>query len=327
MIKNKKRVQEVMRDIRPAAADYFIPLGGMDMTTDAKREISNLTQTLSNHLPLVRDMVAGAAPYPVYVGYDGRDFADRAGTYYRNLVLLHQAADESSAKFILAYTHELTHMMQDRAGLLRADEVAKPQELVDFLAHNLMLEAAALATEVSCIYYLSKHSHLADDFEEIEELFDDYIAENTGRAALYGVVAQAAERHPVKDFADIKPIWRAVFQQFFAPDSAFLAHYIKDFCQSYINRIQTDMPFAKKPWGRDADMAAITTLPGMGALFGAEGVEILQAQIRAAVLQDKFMPSIDMARSIAQRLRPQEPGNAMLIDALLRINDGHGGPR
>jgi hypothetical protein len=316
MIRNKGQVEATVKSLRSDAQDYFIPLGGRDTSTESKKDISNLSQTLANHVPLVEAFVKAAAPYPVYVGYDGQDYPDRAGSYYRNLVLLHQAADESSEKFILAYIHELTHMHQDRKGLLRMDEVPPPEQFLDFLAHNLMLEAAALATEVSCMYYLSRHSRLAEEFDEVEEMYDDYISQNQGRAALYCVVDEAAAKKKIKSFDDMKPVWKAVFQQFFAPDSVFMTNYVSDFCDKYMVRLEEKAALSKKPWGGDKELAAITTMPGWGRLFGAEGVEILQGVIRGALLQDKFLPLIDMTRRTAER---QHGVDNRLIQALLRM--------
>jgi hypothetical protein len=211
--------------------------------------------------------------------------------------------------------HELTHMHQDRSGLLRADEVPPPAQFVDFLAHNLMLEAAALATEVSTIYYLAHHSRLKDDFEEVAELYDDYILQNGGRAKLHGAVLHSAQKARIKDFDGVKPVWKAVFQQFFAPDSAFMDNYVSDFCEKYLHRLEGGAKPSRRKWGGDAELAAITTMPGWGPLFGAEAVEVLQATIRNALLQEKYLPLIDMTRNLAKR----RAGQTNILQSLLQL--------
>lgn len=304
-----------MDKMRDRAQDYFVPLGAHDITTPARKDISNLSKTLEHHLPLVAAFVKAAAPYPVYVGYDGNDLPGRAGSYYNNLVLLHQDADDSSQKFILAYVHELTHMHQDRMGLLRMDEVPPPAQFVDFLAHNLMLEAAALATEASAIYYLARHSRLKDEFEEVAELYNDYVTQNAGRDRLHGAVVHSAQKAKIKDFDDIKPVWKTVFQQFFAPDSPFMDNYVSDFCEKYLHRLETGVKASRRKWGGDAELAAITTMPGWGPLFGAEAVEVLQATIRNSLLQEKYLPLIDMTRNLAVR----RAGQTNILQSLLQL--------
>lgn len=304
-----------MNNLRDEAQDFFIPIGTHDLSTPARKDISNLSKTLENHVPLVEEFVKAAAPYPVYVGYDGNDIPGRAGSYYNNLVLLHQDADDSSQKFILAYVHELTHMHQDRMGLLRMDEVPPAAQLVDFLAHNLMLEAAALATEVSVIYYLAHHSRLKDDFDEIAELYDEYVSMNAGRDKLHGTVIYAAQKAKIKDFEDMKPVWKTVFQQFFAPDSPFMDNYVRDFCEKYMHRLESEAKTSRRKWGRNEELTAITTMPGWGPLFGEEAVDILQTTIRNSLLQEKHLPLIDLTRNVAMR----REGQSNILQALIQL--------
>ena len=198
---------------------------------------------------------------------------------------------------------------------MRMDEVPPPNQFVDFLAHNLMLEAAALATEVSAIYFLAHHSRLKDEFDEIADLYDDYMSQNAGRAGLHGAVMQCAATNKIKKFDDMKPVWKTVFQQFFAPDSAFLNNYVRDFCEKYLQRLDDSEKPSRKKWGGDPELKAITTMPGWGPLFGDEAVTVLQQTIRSALLQDKHLPLIDMTRGVATR----KVGQTNILQALLQL--------
>lgn len=308
MIRNRKKVLQGLEGVRHDFRQHFIPLGAMDTATQSKKEISNLTATMRNHLPLVSAFEKAAAPYPVYVGYDGIHRAERAGSYYNNLILLHAAADESSLLFIMAYTHELTHMAQDRAGLLRADDVPPPEKLVDFLAHNLCLEAAALATEVCSLYYLSNHSRLAQNNDEVREFYDDYVADTRGRTHLHGHVDEALRGRRIRSFDDMKPVWRKVFQAFFDPDSEFAKQYIHSFCESYLHRLKeakdNGAALSKKSWGGLKDIKDIATLPGWGTLYDDEALPLLNHMVRASILQDRHVPLIDFTRRQAEKIVP-----------------------
>ena len=73
MIRSKSKVLALMNKMRSEAQDFFIPLGAMDTGTEAKKDISNLSQTLAIHVPLVEQFIKAAAPYPVYLGNDGNE--------------------------------------------------------------------------------------------------------------------------------------------------------------------------------------------------------------------------------------------------------------
>jgi hypothetical protein len=277
MDKSKDAVLSRVKDIRENALDYFIPIKRCNRNTEAKKEISNLTRTLFNRVPLVKSFVQAASNYPVYVGYDGLDLQQRTGSYMPNVIHLHQASDDDSLNFIQAYTHELTHMDQDRRGLLRIEDTPpESSQFVPFIVHNLCLEAAALATEVTCIYHLSEHSVLRKKIPEVSDYFNDYVTRSVGRDKLVGHVLVATENS--KSFDDLKPVWRSVFQAFFEPDSVFLKNYINDFCNKYHHKLdralESDEPLTKKSYGSLKEIKQITTLPGWGSMFGKEGLDM-----------------------------------------------------
>ncbi len=318
MFRSRKKVLEALQTIRPGAGDYFVELGKKDKSTQSKQDISNQMGNMSKYIPLVKAFVKAAKKYPVYVGYDGEDLDDRSASYVPNIILLHEIADDSPLSFIIGYTHELTHMDQDRRNLLRAEDPAPPPEkFLDFLLHNLCLEAAALATEVTCIYYLSAHSRLRKKVPELAEFFYEYTEITEGRNELYGHVQNTMKDADVKDFNDLKPVWRAVFQAFFDPDSEFLATYLKDFCEQYLRRQahnkEEKINPSQKTWGGIDNLRHITTLPGWGKMFESEGLDILDKTIRAAVLQRKNLDIIDLTRGRGQEPTTKDIENFMSL--------------
>ena len=311
MLVNRDEVLELVRGVREKALDYFIPLGGHDKGTPAKREISNLTGTLYNHLPLVKSIVEAARDLPVYVGYDGQNPETRSGTYTNNLILLHDSADESSLSFIHAYTHELVHLDQDRRGLLRENErPPSPDHLVDYLAHNLMLEAAAFATEAVSLYYISNYSTLNQVDDEVEGYFDDYESALPGNGFLRVAIEDALAGKKVKNFHAMKPAWQAAFQSFFNPDSAHVANYLKQFTQVYLSKCNgTGKDAANIPdngWGGINELRAITTLPGLGPMFTQSAMPVVLRAVQACILQDRHLQTIDVVRGYAAQTAQRE---------------------
>lgn len=309
MLDNRKQVLKLREEFRKKSGQFFIPLGGYDDKTAAKREISNLTTTLYNHLPLVRAITDAASEKPVYVGYDGRSPETRNGTYTSNLLLLHEAADESSLSFIHAYSHELVHLDQDRRGLLREDAKAPPPEkLTAYLAHNLMLEAAAYATEAVSMYYISEWSSLREVDEEVEGYFDEYASAVPSNLYLRSIIEDAVGDNKRQTFNSLKPAWQAVFQHFFAPDSDHVKNYIEQFGRVYLDRVQkgqVDWSGGEK-WGGVAELEAITTLPGWGKVFPKAALPVLNRQIMTTVTQDKYLMMIDVVRGFANSRMPTE---------------------
>lgn len=306
MLYNRDEVLERVKGVRKKAGDYFIPLGAHDTSTQAKREMSNLTGTLYNHLPLVKSIVEAAKDLPVYVGYDGNDPDTRSGTYTNNLILLHDSADESSLSFMQAYTHELVHLDQDRRGLLRENErPPSPDHLVDYLAHNLMLEAAAFATEAVSLYYISNYSTLNQIDEEVEGYFDEYESTLPGNGFLRFAIEDALAGKRVKNFHAMKPAWQAAFQSFFDPDSAHVANYLKQFTQVYLNKCGGGTNDAANipdnGWGGINELRAITTLPGLGPMFTQSAMPVVLRAVRASILQDRHLQTIDVVRGYAEQ--------------------------
>ena len=303
MLNNRDEVLKLLDGVRERADDYFIPLGGHDTGTQAKKDISNLTGTLYNHLPLVKAIVDAAAGLPVYAGYDGKDVETRNGTYTDNLILLHEPADESTLSFIHAYTHELVHLDQDRRGLLREHSPVPPSHnMVDYLAHNLILEAAAFATEAVSLYYISERSSLNEVDDEVEGYFDEYGATLPPNVFIRDLIETSLEGKRGKDFHSLKPAWQVAFQSFFEPDSAYVANYLKQFTQVYLNKflkdeteLQKDAPPAD--WGSAAMLRDITTMTGWGPMFPQGAIPVLLRTIRAAVVQEKHLPMIDVVRT------------------------------
>lgn len=309
MLDNRNRVLKLREEFREKSRQFFIPLGGFDDKTAAKREISNLTTTLYNHLPLVKAITDAAKGMPVYVGYDGQQPETRSGTYTRNLILLHEAADESSLSFIHAYSHELVHLDQDRRGLLREDDaVPPPEQFVSYLAHNLMLEAAAYATEAVSLYYISEWSKLRDVDDEIEDYFDQYAAEITSNIYLRTIIEDAVAEGKGRQFNRLKPAWQAVFQHFFAPDSDHAANYIRQFSKVYLNRAQNNkIDWQAAPrWGGLKELEDITTMPGWGAVFPKAALPVLLRQINAGITQEKHLATIDVVRGYVAAQMPME---------------------
>lgn len=319
MLKNREDVLKLRDAVRDGADDYFIPLGGYDTATEEKKDISNLTCTLYNHLPLVKAIVDASADLPVYIGYDGRDIHTRNATYTENLILLHQPADDSTLSFIHAYTHELVHLDQDRRGLLHEHSPVPPaREMVNYLAHNLMLEAAAFATEAVSLYFVSERSALVDVDDEVETYFDEYADTMPPNVFIRSVIEEALEGKRGRDFQSLKPAWQAVFQSFFEPDSAHLANYLKQFTPLYLQKSlngQTELE-QKTPaaeWGSAAMLREITTMTGWGPMFPQGAIPVLLRTIRAAVTQEKYLPMIDMARS---HVAAREPSMDNILSVL-----------
>lgn len=315
MLYNRDEVLERVKGVRKKAGDYFIPLGAHDVSTQAKREISNLTGTLYNHLPLVKSIVEAAKDLPVYVGYDGESPDTRSGTYTNNLILLHDSADESSLSFMQAYTHELVHLDQDRRGLLRENErPPSPDHLVDYLAHNLMLEAAAFATEAVSLYYISNHSALNQIDDEVEGYFDEYESTLPGNGFLRFAIEDALAGKRVQNFYGMKPAWQAAFQSFFDPDSAHVANYLKQFTQVYLSKCSGASDDAANipdnGWGGINELRAITTLPGLGPMFTQSAMPVVLRAIRASILQSKHLQTIDVVRGYAMQVT-QRTQNAL----------------
>lgn len=329
MLKSKDKVLAKLETIRSNAQDYFIPLGGSDHETTAKKEISNLTMTLRHHLQTVDAMVTALEDKPVYVGYDGRRNGKRSGTYSENAVVLHDIADESTRDFITAYTHELTHADQDRRGLLREYEAPEnPSHLVDFLAHNLALEAAAFATEATSLYFVSNHTSLPDACEEVADYFNEYCSELAGRETLPFIFPEKLKDTEVNEMADMKDAWRAAFMTFFEPDSKHVQNYLGHFCQDYLRRLQhkpdedggkLKRAFNDRAWGDNKSIKAITKIPGMGQMFGKEGLDILQQVIRSSIVREKNISLLDLTRS--QAPKPQEIDGTQVLDFLHKLQN------
>lgn len=331
MLKKQDQVLSLRDCWRESAGDYFIPLGGRDTTTEAKKDISNLTATLYNHLPIVRAIVDATKSdnIPVYVGYDGRNDGTRNGTYTQNLILLHEEADESTLAFIHAYSHELVHLDQDRRGLLREHAPIPPtSEMVNYLAHNLMLEAAAFATEAVSLYYISERSSLSEKDEDVADYFDEYAANLPSNMFIRDVIEDSLAGKRGTDFLSLKPAWQAAFQEFFNPDSEHVKNYLKQFTQVYLQKAvaksteHTAKPNAGQPtetpknWGGINELKEITTMTGWGAMFPQAALPILRRAIIATIVQERNLPVIDVVRNYAQTL---EPRNTVLPDNALNF--------
>lgn len=323
MLNNRDDVLKLRDNVRKRAGNYFIPLGGYDISTEKKKDISNLTGTLYNHLPLVKAIVDASADLPVYVGYDGQEVETRNGTYTENLILLHQPADESTLSFIHAYTHELVHLDQDRRGLLHENDPVPPaREMVNYLAHNMMLEAAAFATEAVSLYFISERSSLSEVDDEVEGYFDEYADTMPPNVFIRETIEEPLEGRRGRDFQSLKPAWQAVFQSFFEPDSAHLANYLKQFTRLYLYKsvnglteLEQKTPAAE--WGSAALLKEITTMTGWGPMFPQAAIPVLLRTIRAAITQEKHLPMIDMARS---HVAAREPN----MDNILSVLTGPG---
>jgi hypothetical protein len=305
MLKNRDEVLKLRDCWRESAGDYFIPLGGRDTATESKKDISNLTATLYNHLPVVKAIVdtAKAENIPVYVGYDGQYAGTRNGTYTSNLILLHEEADESTLAFIHAYSHELVHLDQDRRGLLRESApVPASSEMVNYLAHNLMLEAAAFATEAVSLYYISERSTLCEKDDEVQDYFDEYAANLPSNIFMRDLIEESLAGKRGNDFLSLKPAWQAAFQAFFDPDSEHVKNYLKQFSQVYLkhsldgNTEHKTQNSAGK-WGGVDELKSITTMTGWGQMFPASSLPILLRSIRASIIQERNLPMIDVVRS------------------------------
>ena len=314
MLKNREDVLKLRDSWRESAGDHFIPLGGRDTKTESKKDISNLTATLYNHLPLVKAIVDAVAAdgIPAYVGYDGQYAGTRNGTYTDNLILLHQEADESSLAFIHAYSHELVHLDQDRRGLLREHAAIPPSyEMVNYLAHNLMLEAAAFATEAVSLYYISERSTLPDKDDEVLDCFDEYAAGLPSNMFMRELIEESLEGKRGNDFLSLKPAWQAAFQAFFDPDSEHVKNYLKQFSQVYLKNALEGNTEAKAQssagkWGGLNELKGITTMTGWGPMFPQAALPILLRTIRASIVQEKNLPMIDIVRSHVSTLEQAE---------------------
>lgn len=313
MLTNRDDVLAILRGARKKPLNFFIPLGGYDDKTQAKKDISNLTGTLYNHLPLSRAIVDAAVELPFYVGYDGNSPDTRSSSYTSNLILLHEEADESTLAFIQGYVHELVHLDQDRRGLLREYEaVPAIPYMVDFLAHNLMLEAAAFAVEAISLYYLSEYSALVEVEDEVQDYFDDYADSLPGNIFMRDIIEESLDGKVFKGFQSLKPAFQAVFQSFFAPDSAHMGNYLKQFSEVYLNArldpqtTRINRTVADRDWGGEKALRDITTITGWGRMFPQGAMPVLLRQIRAAILQEKYLPMIDLVRGHVLR---QEQGN------------------
>jgi hypothetical protein len=307
MLANRDEVLKALHEIRPDAGDYYIPLGARDEGTQAKREISNQTETLYRRLPLIRSMVAAAkaAKWPFYVGYDGRDEGDgHFGVYKDNVISLHQDADDEPACFIQAYCHELTHLDQDRRGLLNQRlQPPGPDGLGNYLVHNLCLEAAAAATEAACLYYLSNHcGSLLKKVPEVEDFFPEYIERAEDGALIQDAIESALEEGgDIEDFHDMKRLWQALFLNFFHPDSKRMSYYVQRFCKDYARQAPgSDNPSDASDWGGIEKLQLITTLPGWGPLFDPSSLPVLHRSIQSGIFQQKNAGMIDMARHIGE---------------------------
>lgn len=314
MLKNREDVLKLRDSWRESAGEYFIPLGGRDTKTESKKDISNLTGTLYNHLPLVKAIVDAVAAdgIPAYVGYDGQDAGTRNGTYTDNLILLHQEADDSSLAFIHAYSHELVHLDQDRRGLLREHAAVPPSnEMVNYLAHNLMLEAAAFATEAVSLYYISERSSLSEKDDEVADYFDEYAANLPSNMFMRELIEESLAGKRGNDFLSLKPAWQAAFQAFFDPDSEHVKNYLKQFSQVYLKNALEGNTEAKTKtsagkWGGLDELKGITTMTGWGAMFPQAALPILLRTIRASIVQEKNLPMIDVVRSHVSTLEQSE---------------------
>ena len=324
MLKNRDDVLKLRDCWRQSAGDYFIPLGGRDTKTQAKKEISNLTGTLYNHLPLVQAIVdaAKADQIPVYVGYDGRDADTRNGTYTQNLILLHEEADESTLAFIHAYTHELVHLDQDRRDLLREGEAVPPSAgMVNYLAHNLMLEAAAFATEAVSLYYISERSELTEKDDDVQDFFDEYAAGLPANMFMRELIEESLTGKRGNDFLSLKPAWQAAFQAFFDPDSEHVKNYLKQFTQVYLKHsLDGNTDQTGRTWGGVGELRDITTMTGWGKMFPQAALPVLLRSIRTSILQERNLPMIDVVRSHVRAMEEQQDKKAdAVIDFLKNL--------
>jgi hypothetical protein len=320
MLRSKQKVLEKLNEVRENVDDYYMPLsriasGRLDRSTEAKKDISNLARTLYNRIPLIQHFTDAAKNYPVYVGYDGQEGTGLLGSYFNNIINMSHDADESSIVFIRSFAHELTHMDQDRRNLERTSEVPPPPEdIVGFLVHNVCLEAAAVASEATCLYYFSqdpriehrKRKTLAGKFPEVKDYFHDFLADELSHHIGVNIIAVAQDRN-IHDKKVFKEVWKAAFQAFFAPDSKYMESYMKRFCEDFLERSEHTFSnksvVSTKSWGGTQEIKAITSLPGFGTMFGDEAAEIIAHLISDSVTQDKFRDMIDITRSQVEKMR------------------------
>lgn len=308
MLEDRDIVLGVMQRIRKDPERFYIPLGTYDASSRIKKGLSNATGTLYNHVPIVKSIVESCRDAPVYVGYSGVNSQRAHAGYAANILSLHRGAQDEDRIFAQAYIHELVHLDQDRRGLRGPDMPPPPECLGDYVLHFHYLEAAAYATEVVSLMYLSHHSEVGQRVEEIAGYFAEYIQE-TGDSEILLQMADAQKGHKIKRFEDMRPAWQAAFQHFFHPDSAKLGAYKDSICDGHIQKIMalrdTDAKTEKYDWGSLDHLRAIATLPGWGPMFDEAVLPFIARYARAATLQDRQIEKInwtaDHARLLAKK--------------------------
>jgi len=307
MLKNREDVWKFLNSIDDDAKDSFLPLGAQDDTTPAKAELSHLTKTIADNLPVVKSMVAACSHLPLYVGYSNA-LGENKGCYINNAILL-ENSDDLGHSFIQDYVHELTHIDQDRRGLLRyGANPPNARHMVDYLQHNMVLEAAAHANDVIALYYFSQYSDARTKNEDVDNLFGDFCAEDPENAKLLPIIKDSMKHKKPANFYEMKPAWQAVFQNFFHPDSFLLTDYLKYYLDQYMQKKTSPDPQLPCPrsWGQEREILAITTMPGWGPVFDPAVISVLRRQIMASILQEKHMGMIELFRNQALRLeKPQ----------------------
>jgi|GEM_PF-1560182 len=335
MNKDHDAVLRRLAIIRDDYKDFFIPLGTVDKSTEAKHTLSSLTHVLYENSPIIKAITDRLKDTPVYVGFDGQDPEGRNATYSENLILMHAGTDEDSddeiTNFVQAYSHELMHLDQDARGLLRESDVpSSPREIIGFLMHNLTLEAAAFATEAITMHYLSYYAGLEEIDPTTETMFANYLDKPGRECVPYAIEDKLPKDQNAFEFSDYNEAWKELFLSFFDPDSKHLSHYVPAFCQDLVKRLdsvqkdpeqtaqspQLKSTFNETSWASAADLKAITTIPGMGEMFSSDSWRVISHSILAAVTQKKFEPVLQMTRGQATDKMPAQIDLGAILSTL-----------
>jgi hypothetical protein len=329
MLRSSEKVLDKLKMIRENAQDYFVPLGKMDKSTEAKREISNLSNTLKFRIPLIGAFIKAAQNYPTYVGYDGLSIPNYLGKYSDNIVKLSQAADDSTPVFIRALGHELTHLDQDRRNLLRKNEALPfPSDLVGFVAQRVTLEAAAVASEVSSLYFFARDPYLAHrkkktlskKHPEVKTYFEEVLHDENINAIGFAALS-AGDGKDVRKKEVFKAVWKEAFVSFFTPNSSLVSKYVTGACHEYLNRAnqayeQGKSFSADKKWGDIESLKAITTLPHYGRMFSDEALAVLQHFVIASVDQSFHKEILSLTQNQVAETYNSDKGVASFLMGL-----------
>lgn len=292
----------------PHYRDCFIPIGTYDDSTVQKREISNLTQTLYNNTLIVPEIVDNLRSYPCYVGFSGQQDFESNSAYLSNSIIIHAQAEDTELAVTQGYVHELVHADADRRGLVLEPMPRDSSQLIDFLVHNLMMEAAAHATEAVVIHHLSTQSQLSESLEGVKDLFDEYGANYPDRQRIWFAVKQAyADTDYDDNLSKTQWAWLNAFKAFFTAGTPLLEYYTQHYCNDFMNLPVSDHrpEFSTKdgltkhfdhiPEGSTQALRAIMDIPGLslGAKLANPRSEL--EGIRHAVTARPNSIAIDLA--------------------------------